>query len=233
MVNYFPPMKILFFFALLVVLTHTQHNDPEKFRLIQFTDGRKLWMSMEKVKEILKLKPGKLINFLDITYTQELKGKIANVDPLPEKPTQQSIIKPLLELVDNQSENNINTTISHLQKYPTRSALTVTGAAAAHWLKERYLSIISQLHPERQKLFTVRVYSHSFWRQPSLIITMKGSNNQRVILGGHMDSTAGFFSDAPGADDDASGSASVLEAFRIIANSEYVPKRTIVLFLLN
>jgi hypothetical protein len=224
-------MKFLLVFALLVVALAQIHNDSEKYRLIQFTDGRKLWMSMEKVKELLKLKPGKLINFLDITYTQEFKGEIKKVDPLPEKPTQQSIIKPLLVLVDNQSEKNINATISHLQKYPTRSALTVTGAAAAHWLKERYLSIISQLHPERQKLFTVAVYNHSFWRQPSLIISMKGSIDQRVILGGHMDSTAGFFSDAPGADDDASGSASVLEAFRIIANSDFIPKRTIVCFI--
>jgi len=50
-----------------------------------------------------------------------------------------------------------------------------------------------------------------------------------VIIGGHIDSTAGGGGNnrAPGADDDASGSATCLEIFRVLVESGYYPDRTI------
>jgi hypothetical protein len=51
---------------------------------------------------------------------------------------------------------------------------------------------------------------------------------ETVILGGHIDSTAGGASNrSPGADDDASGSAAVLEVFKILMASGFVPDRTV------
>eukprot|EP01080_Neovahlkampfia_damariscottae_P004289 gene4289-7645_t len=221
--------KIVFLLLTLVALSTCSliHKNTEKYRLIQFTDGRKLWLSIDTVKELQKLKPGKLLNFMDITFTEKFEGKIPKSDPLPEKPTQQNIVKPLLEKVDKNSEEKLRKTIEHLQKYPTRSALTSTGQQAAYWIRDQYINVISKLPVDRQRLFSVQLYNHTLWKQPSVIVTMNGKTKKTVILGGHMDSTAGFFSDAPGADDDATGSGSVLEAFRIIAKSDYVPTKTI------
>ena len=76
---------------------------------------------------------------------------------------------------------------------------------------------------------TIELFEHT-WAQPSLIVTVQGSGDNRgetVILGGHIDSTAGGATRAsPGADDDGSGSASVLEVFRILMENRFVPDRT-------
>ncbi len=59
---------------------------------------------------------------------------------------------------------------------------------------------------------------------------MKGvSSDEVLIFGGHIDSTAPGMPTgrAPGADDDASGSAVVLEMFRILTSSGFVPAKTI------
>ena len=195
-------LKILLILLTLLsisICTSTEQKKIKNSRLIQFTDGRKLWLSNSIVKGLRTLKPGKLINFMDITETQKFKGSTPKSDPLPEKPTQQEIIKPLLKKVDKSSEEKLRKTIEHLQKYETRSALTVTGKEAAFWMRDQYLNIISKLPADRQRLFSVQTYNHTFWRQPSVIVTMNGKIKKTVILGGHLDSTAGFFSSAPGA----------------------------------
>jgi len=70
-------------------------------------------------------------------------------------------------------------------------------------------------------------FSHS-WAQPSIIAKIIGTepNGPVVILGGHVDSTSNGGT-APGADDDASGSATVIEIFRVLSTQGFKPKRTI------
>jgi len=61
---------------------------------------------------------------------------------------------------------------------------------------------------------SVRAFTHS-WAQSSIIATIQGKSNNIVIIGGHVDSTSSGGT-APGADDDASGSSTVLEVFRVL-----------------
>jgi bacterial leucyl aminopeptidase len=116
--------------------------------------------------------------------------------------------------------------VTHLSSYRTRGANTDTGVAAAHWFRDQFQAIINNLPEERKKLFSVKLFAHSNFRQPSVIATLKGKTSEIVILGGHEDSTASG-GIAPGADDDASGSSSVLESFRIIAQSNFAPTKTV------
>jgi bacterial leucyl aminopeptidase len=80
--------------------------------------------------------------------------------------------------------------------------------------------------------YTVETIDHQRTKQKSLKVRIEGSQrpNEIVVLGGHYDSINGSFMGgskaAPGADDNASGSASLLEALRVIsANGQ--PQRTI------
>lgn len=51
---------------------------------------------------------------------------------------------------------------------------------------------------------------------------------ETVIVGAHFDSTAGSTSArAPGADDNGSGTVTILEALRVLANAKYAPKNTL------
>eukprot|EP01123_Difflugia_compressa_P001992 TRINITY_DN1262_c0_g1_i1.p1 TRINITY_DN1262_c0_g1~~TRINITY_DN1262_c0_g1_i1.p1 ORF type:complete len:237 (+),score=52.37 TRINITY_DN1262_c0_g1_i1:181-891(+) len=75
----------------------------------------------------------------------------------------------------------------------------------------------------------IEYFNHA-WLQPSLIARIRGngaSANEIVIVGGHVDSTSSG-SRAPGADDDASGSVTVLEIFRVLAATpDFKPSRTL------
>jgi len=173
-------------------------------------------------------RPGQLINFADVTETQDLeKGAVpADISVIPQRPTQQTTVKPLMERVDSETESRISASVRHLQSYRTRHARTETGVQAAHWFRDQFQAIIDFLSVGSESLFSVKLFPHTGWQQPSVIATMKGSSSEIVILGGHEDSTASG-GVAPGADDDASGSSSVLESFRLIATSNYKTTKTV------
>jgi hypothetical protein len=82
--------------------------------------------------------------------------------------------------------------------------------------------------------FSYEQIDHSSYyptEQKSLIVSIPGSGEgeKRVILGAHLDSTNknSQFSDAPGADDDASGIATLIEIAKVIKERGWTFKRTI------
>lgn len=76
---------------------------------------------------------------------------------------------------------------------------------------------------------SLEYFTHVF-PQPSIIARfepkVRNWSQPLTILGAHQDSANYLFPllPAPGADDDCSGSVSILEAFRVLANSGYTPK---------
>jgi bacterial leucyl aminopeptidase len=56
---------------------------------------------------------------------------------------------------------------------------------------------------------------------------MKGTSDEIVVLGAHLDSINGATGRSPGSDDNASGSSTVIEAASAIMNSSFIPKKTI------
>ena len=61
----------------------------------------------------------------------------------------------------------------------------------------------------------------SSYDQKSIIVSYTSTNedDSTVILSSHLDSTASDHSDAPGADDDASGMAVLIELIRLISDN--------------
>jgi bacterial leucyl aminopeptidase len=83
---------------------------------------------------------------------------------------------------------------------------------------------------------SVAFFPHTQWSQPSLVATITGTTfpNEIVVIGGHVDSINTSASTAlrpaalaPGADDDASGVASLTEAFRAAMATGFRPQRTV------
>jgi leucyl aminopeptidase len=76
---------------------------------------------------------------------------------------------------------------------------------------------------------SLEYFTHSF-PQPSIIARfepkVRNFSLPLTILGAHQDSANYLFPllPAPGADDDCSGTVSILEAFRVLAQSGYTPK---------
>jgi len=197
-------------------------------RLIELEGGKRMWMHGDSLSK-LEPKEGELINFADVTETPDLeKGAVPMTSAIPDKPTQQAIVRPMLEKIESgHSEEHLLSVATHLSSYRTRSANSDTGVQAVQWMAAEFKKRIDTLAPERKALFSIKFFNHTSWRQPSLIVTMKGQSDEIVILGSHIDSTSNGAT-APGADDDSSGSSSVLESFTIIAKySNYVPKKNL------
>ncbi|WP_257453283.1 M20/M25/M40 family metallo-hydrolase [Archangium lipolyticum] len=123
-------------------------------------------------------------------------------------------------------ELNIRNTINTLStNWTTRRYNVQSGADAATWLKDQWTTIA-----DGRSDITVEFFTHS-WLQPSVIATIQGTTlpGEVVVVGGHLDSINQSSSTgaAPGADDDASGVASVTEAFRAAVANGYKPARTV------
>lgn len=128
-------------------------------------------------------------------------------------------------------ESKIRATIQHLSTaYPNRLFSTSHGRDAALWIRDHWLSLARGRNDVSAELFTA---CGDCGIQPSVILTIEGNElaDEIVVLGGHLDSISnagsGSGMDAPGADDDASGIATLSEVLRVAMRSRYRPRRTI------
>jgi len=112
-----------------------------------------------------------------------------------------------------------------LSSYHTRYYNTEHGKHAAEWIRDTF-----KANSAGRSDVTVELFPHS-WAQPSVVARILGNGpnaDEVVIVGAHEDSTnGGGTKRSPGADDDASGTSTVLELFRVIASSGFQPDRTI------
>ncbi len=138
---------------------------------------------------------------------------------------QQTLINPMLAQMQ---ASNIGQTILDLSANTNRYYTTSGGVAASNWLKTRWSNLVAG-----RSDITVEQFSHPNWAQKSVIATFKGSDNaaQIVVLGAHLDSInaqgTSESTRAPGADDDASGVASLTEIIRTLVAGGFKPRRTI------
>ncbi len=124
---------------------------------------------------------------------------------------------------------NIENTIKKLAAFNNRYYKSQTGQDSQKFVKATWEALVQGRTDAKVELFT-----HSGWGQPSVILTITGSEKPQdiIVLGGHGDSISGSFGDrsanrAPGADDNASGIATLTEIVRVWMTSSYRPKHTV------
>ncbi len=137
---------------------------------------------------------------------------------------QQDIAAPMVDLVQ---EKSIRDMILKLSGFNTRFYKSETGVQSSEFIRDAWANLARKRNDVK-----VELYKHKNWPQPSIIMTITGSErpDEIVIVGGHADSIAGMFGGggkAPGADDNASGIATITETIRILMESNFKPKRTI------
>jgi leucyl aminopeptidase len=127
-------------------------------------------------------------------------------------------------LTGEMAELNIRNTITTLSNYHTRYYTSTTGVDAANWIRTTWESLAVG-----RTDVSVAPFTHPGWAQPSVIMTITGATipNEVVVIGGHLDSINGSTGRAPGADDDASGIASITEIIRAAMVKGYRPARTV------
>jgi Peptidase family M28 len=122
-------------------------------------------------------------------------------------------ITPLVAQVNG---SDIQATVTHLASYFTRRADGATVLQAKDWL-------VAQASAVPGVQVTTSTFSGSYG--PNIVATITGQVHPErvVVLGAHYDSINGSGSSlaAPGADDNASGSAGLLEALSILAQGDF------------
>lgn len=137
---------------------------------------------------------------------------------------QGTLVAPMVAQVE---EPSIRAMIEKLSAFNTRYYKSETGVKSSEFIRDTWANLSKHRSDVKVELF-----KHPSWPQASIIMTIQGSekSDEIVILGGHADSIAGMFGGsgrAPGADDNASGIATITEVIRVLMNNNYKPKRTI------
>ncbi len=139
----------------------------------------------------------------------------------------QSTVTPWLSQVQH---TNIYNTINTLSTYQNRYYTSPTGKTSAEWIRNTWQGLAGSRTDVTSELSTCSNCS----TQPSVILTIRGVElpNEIVVLGAHLDSINGSGGGsttqrAPGADDDASGIATLTEVLRIAMANGWKPKRTV------
>eukprot|EP00002_Diphylleia_rotans_P011335 TRINITY_DN223_c0_g1_i1.p1 TRINITY_DN223_c0_g1~~TRINITY_DN223_c0_g1_i1.p1 ORF type:complete len:396 (-),score=37.80 TRINITY_DN223_c0_g1_i1:321-1508(-) len=203
----------------------------EEVRLIQTSPTEARWVKASEVAQLMLSETG----FMDITEHPFLEGLTPvnsnggsesesenETSSIPTAPRFPGLVSPLLPLL---SIDAWKKTVDTLAAYGTRFYRSTTGASSSQWVAEQYRTIAQG--SQRSDL-SVRTFAHANYNQVSVIARMEGdgTSSEIVVLGGHLDSISSG-SSAPGADDDASGTATVLEVFRVLVQSGYKPRRAI------
>ncbi|HEY1043762.1 MAG TPA: M20/M25/M40 family metallo-hydrolase, partial [Telluria sp.] len=164
-------------------------------------------------------------------HTSEASARAALVAPAVVERKQayaignRHLVEPILARMH---EKNIEATITALAAFTNRYYTSQSGVDASDWLAKTWKDIAAG-----RADINVRQLPHKGYRQQSVILTIAGNGQpeQMVVVGAHLDSIATFRRSenavAPGADDDASGVASMTEALRAMVEMNYRPARTL------
>ncbi len=141
------------------------------------------------------------------------------------------------DIIANISIDSITSHIQQLQNFGSRFMLAPNRFEVSEWLGNKFISM--GFNDVEYDTF----YAHTIWSdfgfefdtvttQRNVIATLLGSINpeQVYIFCGHYDcfnQSSNIMNYAPGADDDASGTATVLEIARVMMLSNYQPESTI------
>ena len=128
-------------------------------------------------------------------------------------------------------EQRLYDTINHLSRYRNRYYASSHGKTSAEWIRDHWQSLAAGRSDVTTELFTA---CSTCSTQPSVILTIRGWDlpDEVVVLGAHLDSINGNTRNdpnqlAPGADDDASGIATLTETLRIALADGWQPRRTV------
>lgn len=199
-------------------ITHTVQAKQKTLSLIKLEDG----LIDQVAKQAHKTKCGGFLNVSDkfkaqsspVTFLQNIaQSKFKSIKPKERQIEQQEKVMPLLEKVE---PKNIWHTLEELTSFDDRYSRGDNGREAAFWLQEQFLSLVKEAHRDDVKTYFVE--TGGLYKQPSLVTVLgEDLSKDAIVVGAHMD-TLNYMK--PGADDDGSGSSSLMEAARVILNAD-------------
>jgi len=168
----------------------------------------------------------------------EVQNQIQALNIINKQNYQISFLEPM-QVVEN---TEITTALNQLDPLEIKANVEFLSSFKSRYNKlpnpnEHIQPFIEKLNSITQNAhypITIETIDHKSTKQKSIKLTIQGSQfpNEIIVLGGHLDSinSSGWGANpsgrAPGADDNASGSSSLVEALRVLTKQEQ-PQRTI------
>ena len=224
----------MYILILLLILLNLYLFVNRKYKYIETDKDTRFWVTESEYDELVKKSGCMIPNFIDLT---DLQYKSSNfIDDIinksfqyrteraaPKELTQQELFN---QLVPNLSRENIYNIILTLSSLHTRYYTSEIGARASE-------IIYSYLDSIKGPNCTVEYFNHNNSPiQHSVIAKIQGIEPESIIYCAHIDSINAKVSESeretarsPGADDNATGVANVLEVFKILSATQ--PKKTL------
>lgn len=197
---------------------HVILEEPAKY-LIELGPGETQWVTEEDKWDLRR--SGR--SFMDITDTRDLgslraQSQAATVQ-FPEKCVKQ---KEVGQLAGDLSKDEMLKNLQKLTSFHTRYYKSDYGRQSSEWVLEKVNQIIKDAGAG--DAVSASPFAHS-WPQSSVIARIPGKTNTTVVIGAHQDSINLWLPAilaAPGADDDGSGTVTILEVFRTLLGDKDV-----------
>jgi len=209
------------------------HDSFDVQRLIKlFDDDPGTWMSQDDINVLIRHNK----RFMDVTDTVALRNEETSlrVPTKPNLPKTLSNTNMINSINTHRVTDFMRVTLQDFTEFYTRYYRSKTGEASSKYLLD-VIQSIEDVGNAAGANITVNTFKHS-WPQSSIIATFHGDSDndeerdQVVIVGAHQDSVNMWIpalGRAPGADDDGSGTVTILDAFKVLAESGFQPSRTV------
>lgn len=123
------------------------------------------------------------------------------------------------------SKSNLKKNLETFTSFHTRYYKSDYGKQSSEWLLKNVQEVIKESGASKYGAYAEH-FKHP-WGQNSVIVTIPGKSNSTVVVGAHQDSINLFLPSilsAPGADDDGSGTVTILEALTVLLTSKDIIK---------
>ncbi|KAK1081302.1 Leucine aminopeptidase 1 [Friedmanniomyces endolithicus] len=175
--------------------------------LIELAPGNTRWVTEEEKWQLRR--EGQ--NFFDITETPDLGLATMSSRSSVEYPSKTAYNETITPLLSQLNKTHMSDHLRTFTSFHTRYYRSDYGRDSSKWLLDQVSSTLNGTG-------YVKPFKHS-WGQNSIIATLPGKTNHTIVIGAHQDSINLFLPSilaAPGADDDGSGTVTILEALRVL-----------------
>jgi len=198
----------------------------KSYRLIELTP-KQLSQTSQVFHDELNICGG----FVDVT--EELKGSSAealvkkeqNLVPPDFDKTIPTFDKAAALAITKFNKTRLTTFLQQLTSFSDRSAYSQNGANAARWLGD-YAQTLAQAAKRSDVTVGYIEIGNPRYLQPNTLVRIPGADSSlpATVIGAHMDT---FDNNKPGADDDGSGVAAVMEIYTSLLQSGFKFQRDI------
>ncbi|WFC98206.1 bacterial leucyl aminopeptidase [Malassezia yamatoensis] len=166
--------------------------------------------------------------FMDITDYMDLgkKNFVLAQEVSRSYPKTVQYAKEVRKTFQYVSEKGPRADLKKFTSFYTRYYKSTTGRESQKWLLDQIKELASQLKPKAE----ITEFKHS-WAQRTILLRISGRNPERTrkhgvtIVGAHLDSAHLIpFLRSPGADDDGSGTVTLLETLRSLIAVDWTPE---------